>query len=79
MEKYKDIVEQYALKMGMHLVYYIKTEDDAEVYFLHDKSLEGNKTGWPTFVRIGKDMKVTPVTDISEIHRYIAYCNRKRD
>lgn len=76
---YKDIVEQYASKMGMQLVYYIKTEKDVEVYFLHDKSLEGRKTGWPTFVRIGKDKKVMPVNEIPEINRYIAYCNGKKD
>ena len=77
MAKYQDIAEQYALQKGMHLVYFIKTEGDIEVYFLHDKLLEGRKTGWPTFIRIGKDKNVVPVTDIPEIHRYIAYCNEK--
>lgn len=78
MAKYQDLAEQYALKKGMHLVYYIKTENDVEVYFLHDESLRGRKTGWPTFIRIGKDKNVIPVTDIPEINRYIAYCNKRR-
>ena len=77
MTNHKMKAEHYALKKGMHLVYYIITEGDVEVYFLHDKSLEGRKTGWPTFIRIGKDKNVVPVTDIPEIHRFIAYCNKK--
>lgn len=78
MEKYRDIVEQYALANKMHLVYYITTENEKEVYFLHDKTLSGKKTGWPTFVRVGKDKKVVPVSDIPEINHYIALSKKAR-
>lgn len=75
--KYQELAEQYALKHNMHLVYHIATEGDTEVFFLHDRMLEGRKTGWPTFVRVGKDKIVVPVSEIPEIHRYISICNNK--
>ncbi len=75
MINFQKIAEEYALRFSLHSVFYVKTENSSKIYYLDDDSMQGQKTGWPLFIKVNKQGEVTPVSDIREINRLIRYCN----
>ena len=77
MHKFEDIVTQYANERNLHQVFYIAKHEGLEVYLLHDKSLQGKKTGWPIFVTVDSKTNIVPVSDIAKINYFIGLCQSK--
>ena len=74
MARYYNIANEYGAKHGFHLAYFVKKDKGKEIYCLHDETLQGRKTGWPTFITVSEGGKVMPVNDLLKINQIIQYC-----